>query len=77
MVTGAAFPIRSQKMEITPGLADKLDVAIVRNDEARIAWEENGKALTALRRQVAEKLRAEGVGTFRKSEETNGHNATV
>ncbi len=66
-----------QEMESTPSLAHQLDVAIACNDEARIAWEENGKALTALRRQVAEKLASDRVGTFRKSEQTNGHNATV
>jgi hypothetical protein len=64
-------------MDVTPALAGQLDVAIVRNDEMRIAWGGNGKALAAMRRQVAEKLASGGVGTFRKSEETNGHNATV
>ncbi len=66
-----------RKMAVTPDLADQLDAAIARNEEARRAWEENGKALEALRQQVAENLEGQGVGTFRISQRTNGDTATI
>lgn len=61
-----------RQMAFTPALADQLDAAIARNEEARTAWEENGKALATLRQQVAETLARQNVETFRTSEQANG-----